>query len=163
MARRVSTLLMWSTVCAGSSPTGANAEKMPRIFDVSSAAAGPLPATSPTEETERPVRQVDHVEEVAADRSRLAPRCRPTRRTARLWLPSRQERLLDFRGDLQLVLDARLLERLAVEPRVFDGHAGFGGQRIERRAGVRRQQAALLAASRDRARRCSWSRSSMSA
>ncbi len=57
-----------------------------------------------------------------------------------------QERALDFRGDLQFVVDARLLERLAVQPRVFDRHAGFVRQRIERGAGVRRQQAAFLAA-----------------
>ena len=59
MARRVSTWLMWSTVCAGSSPTDANAEKMPWIIAVSSAAAGPLPATSPHEEAEAAVGHVE--------------------------------------------------------------------------------------------------------
>ena len=57
-----------------------------------------------------------------------------------------QQRALDFRGDLQLVLDARLLERFAIEPRVFDRDAGFGRERIERGARMRREQAALFAA-----------------
>ncbi len=57
-----------------------------------------------------------------------------------------QQRLLDFSGDAQFVLDARLLERLPIQARVFDRDAGLCGQRVERRAGMRREQAALFAA-----------------
>ncbi len=58
----------------------------------------------------------------------------------------RQQRLLDLRGDLHLLLHPRLLERLAVEPGILDRDRGLGGQRLERGAGGARQQGALLAA-----------------
>ena len=106
----------------------------------------PLAGDVADQEAELPVGHVLHVEEVAADRARACTEVPADWKKATAVAAFRQQRLLDFRGDLQLVLDARLLERLAIEARVFDRHAGFGRQRVERGARVRRQQAALLAA-----------------
>ncbi len=58
----------------------------------------------------------------------------------------REQRALNLRRDLQLVLDAGLLERLPIEARVLDGHAGLGRQRVQGRPRRRRQQRTLLAA-----------------
>ena len=43
-----------------------------------------------------------------------------------LVLGGRHQGLLDFRGDPQLLLEARLLGRLAVEPGVLDGDGRLG-------------------------------------
>ena len=45
----------------------------------------------------------------------------------------RQQRLLNRRRHLQLLLELRLVERLAVQPRVLDRQRRFGRQRVERR------------------------------
>ena len=58
----------------------------------------------------------------------------------------RQKRLLDVSGDPHLLLHLRLLHRLAIEPRIFNGHGRFGGKRLERAASGAREEAALFTA-----------------
>ena len=91
------------------------------------------------------VGQIQVIEEVAADR---AARNRGGRRVvepARV-AAVRQERLLDLGGDAHLLLEPRLLDRLAVEPRVLDRHGRLGRQRLERRTRRGRQKLPFLPA-----------------
>jgi len=53
---------------------------------------------------------------------------------------------LNRRGDLELLLELRLVERLAVEPRVLDRERRFGAERLERGLRRRRFQRATVAA-----------------
>jgi hypothetical protein len=105
------------------------------------------PLASHVAERERKpaVRQVDVFEEVPADGTagdRGAECLEECAGPQRL----RQQRLLDLRCDLQLLLEPRLLDGLAVQTRVLDRPGRFGRERLERRARRMRQHRALLPA-----------------
>ncbi len=104
-----------------------------------------FPGDVSDDESEPADRQVDVVEEVAADRSARDRRAGGGEERAGA-AGGGQQRLLDGGRDLQLLIQFRALERLAIEPRVLDGHGGFRAQRLERRAGRRRAQRAPLPA-----------------
>ena len=97
------------------------------------------------QEAKHAIRRVDQIEEVATNRARLERGASRLEEFA-VVRALRQQRALDFRRNLQLVLKPRLVECLAIEARVLDRDTGLVRQGIERGAGVRRQQAALLAA-----------------
>ncbi len=126
-------MLTRDSVSDGELPDEACDAKTPCSTAVRSAAGAPLPATSPTAKPNSPFGQIDVVEEVAADRSarhRLADRFEELSLAPGLG----QERLLDLGGNPQLLLHARLLERLAVEAGVLDRDRGLGRQRLQRRS-----------------------------
>ena len=94
------------------------------------------------DEPELAVRQIDVVEEVAADGAARRPTPPQSRRTRPSRARRRQQRLLNRGRDLQFLLELRLVERLAVEPRVLDGERRFGRQRLERRPGAAQSRSA---------------------
>ena len=85
------------------------------------------------DEAESSVGKIDVVEEVAADRE--TRRRRGGRREERAAdVRRRQQAALNRRGDLQLLFVLRLVERLAIEPRVLNRERRFRRQHLERRA-----------------------------
>ncbi len=109
-----------------------SAPNMPITAAASSAAGDPLPATSPTMKPNRPSGEIDVVEEVAADGQ--AGRRRAARREERaVDVRRRQQRSLNGGGDFQFLLELRFVERLAIEPRVFDRERRFRREHLERR------------------------------
>ena len=97
------------------------------------------------DEPELPGREIDVVEEVAANGPARHRGARDRKEVAGS-AGGRQQRLLNGRGDLQLLLELRSLDRFTVQPRVFDRDRRFRAERLERRPRRRRPQRAALAA-----------------
>ena len=137
--RRQSALFMCVTADAGPSAYCACDANMPCISALMSAAGGPLPATSPSVKPNVVARIVHVVEEVASDRS--------ARNAGRGGFdePEADARLAaaataGFRPRCASPAPClRLLELVAIEPRVLDGDRRFGRQRFERRRAWRRR------------------------
>ena len=98
---------------------------MPRTAAASSAAGDPFPGDVAKDEAELAGGQIDVVEEVAADGAARNRRRRGGEKRSNA-IRLRQQRLLNGRRDLELLLEFRLLECLAVEPRVFDRQRRLG-------------------------------------
>ena len=105
----------------------------------------PLPRHVAQHDPQAALPKVEVVEEVAADgpaRQGLGRRRKERPRPA----ARREQGLLDVGRGLHLLVEARLLERSAVQLGVLDGHRGFVRQRLERASGRRGKQRPLLPA-----------------
>jgi hypothetical protein len=111
----------------------------------SRAAGGPFARDVAEGKAEAAVRQVEILEEVAADGAAGDGRSHGLAEPDAL-AGLGQQRLLDLRRDPQFLVEARLFRRLAIQARVLDGHRGFRGQRLERRPDAVGEQLSLLTA-----------------
>ena len=105
----------------------------------------PLAGDVTQREPEPALRQVDVLEEVAADREARQHLGRGVEERAGP-AAGGQQGLLYLRRRGHLLVEPGLLHRGPVEPRVVDGHGRLGGQGVEGGAGLRGQQVALRAA-----------------
>src|SRR5262249_8676495 len=104
-----------------------------------------LPRNVAEDEAELTAGQIDVIEEVASDGAARDRRGRG-REELPVAIAGGQERLLNRRGDLELLLELCLVGRLAIQARVLERERRFGRQRVERRLRRRGSQGAPLAA-----------------